>query len=187
MTRAQGAAMMFSRFTRLLSCGAAAAMFGAVAAISQTAAVSTAQADDNVVKLARKGAKAQQISLGLDKSMVLELPADAYDILVANPEVADAVSRTARRIYLFGKDIGDTNIFVFGKNGEQIANLNLLVDRDISGLQANLAKYIEDSDIKVEIVNNNVILAGTVQTAADSARAEALANVFMNGGGASAS
>lgn len=187
MTRAQGAAMMFSRFTRLLSCGAAAAMFGAVVAISQTAAVSTAKADDNVVKLARKGAKAQQISLGLDKSMVLELPADAYDILVANPEVADAVSRTARRIYLFGKDIGDTNIFVFGKNGEQIANLNLLVDRDISGLQANLAKYIEDSDIKVEIVNNNVILAGTVQTAADSARAEALANVFMNGGGASAS
>ena len=111
--------------------------------------------------------------------MVLELPDDAYDILVANPDVADAVSRTARRIYLFGKDIGETNIFVFGKNGEQIANLNLSIERDISGLQANLSKYIEDSDIKVEIVNDNVLLTGTVQTAQDSATAESLADVFL--------
>ncbi len=45
----------------------------------------------------------QRISLGLNKSIVIDLPRDAYDILVANPGVADAVTRTARRIYLFGK------------------------------------------------------------------------------------
>ena len=56
----------------------------------------------------------QRIKLGLNKSIVIDLPTDAYDILVANPAVADAVTRTARRIYLFGKAVGDTNIFVFG-------------------------------------------------------------------------
>ena len=45
----------------------------------------------------------QRVKLGLNKSIVIDLPADAYDILVANPAVADAVTRTARRIYLFGK------------------------------------------------------------------------------------
>src|SRR5690606_18608602 len=45
----------------------------------------------------------QTVDLGLNKSIVIDLPRDAYDILVANPAVADAVTRTARRIYLFGK------------------------------------------------------------------------------------
>jgi Flp pilus assembly secretin CpaC len=45
----------------------------------------------------------QRVKLGLNKSVVIDLPSDAYDILVANPTVADAVTRTARRIYLFGK------------------------------------------------------------------------------------
>jgi pilus assembly protein CpaC len=138
-------------------------------------------AEGNVVSVARASGKVQKIKLGLDKSIVLELPQDAYDVLVANPDVADAVTRTARRIYLFGKDVGDTNIFVFGKNGEQIANLDLQVDRDTTGLEGNLAKYVENSDIKVEIINSNIVLTGTVQTAQDAAKAEALANIFLNG------
>ena len=179
---------MIAKLTISLRGGAAVTVLGAIiAAAPAVTGLSPTQADSNVVKMAKGGAKQQQITLGLDKSLVLELPTDAYDILVANPEVADAVSRSSRRIYLFGKDLGDTNIFVFGKNGEQIANLNLKVDRDVSGLQEHLQRYLEDTDIKVEVVNYNVILSGTVQTAADSSKAEALANAFMNGlGSASA-
>ena len=187
MKTEQRASSMFSSVSKGLALSAAMATALSLSPSPIGLAQAYADSNGNVVKLAKGGSRPQEISLGLDKSMVLELPADAYDVLVANPDVADAVSRTARRIYLFGKDIGDTNIFVFGKNGEQIANLNLTVDRDVAGLQANLSRYIEDSDIRVEIVNSNVILAGTVQTAADSAKAEALANVFINGGGASAS
>jgi pilus assembly protein CpaC len=142
---------------------------------------SAAAAEDNIVSVPRASGKVQKIKLGLDKSIVLELPQDAYDVLVANPDVADAVTRTARRIYLFGKDVGDTNIFVFGKNGEQIANLDLQVDRNTAGLEANLAKYVENSDIKVEIINSNIVLTGTVQTAQDATKAESLANIFLNG------
>ena len=34
----------------------------------------------------------QRVQLGLNKSVVIDLPSDAYDILVANPAVADAVT-----------------------------------------------------------------------------------------------
>jgi pilus assembly protein CpaC len=182
------AASMIAKMSKTFCCSAAAAALGAMIVIAPAASgLSAASAESNVVKMVKGGTKQQQIVIGLDKTLVLELPADAHDILVANPEVADAVSRSSRRIYVFGKDLGDTNIFVFGKNGEQIANLNLKVDRDISGLQEHLGKYLEDADIKVEVVNYNVILSGTVQTAADSSKAEALANAFMNGlGSASA-
>lgn len=124
----------------------------------------------------------QNINLGLNKSLVIDLPADAYDVLVANPAVADAVTRTARRIYLFGKQVGQTNVFVFGPNGEQIASLDISVERDVAGLEAHLARFIENSDIKAEIINDNIVLTGTVQTPLDATRAVKLAEVFVTGG-----
>jgi pilus assembly protein CpaC len=124
----------------------------------------------------------QRIKLGLNKSVVIDLPSDAYDILVANPAVADAVTRTSRRIYLFGKSVGQTNIFVFGPSGEQIVSLDLDVERDVSGLQANLRRFIPGSDIRVELINDNVVLTGTVDTPLDAKRAMDLANAFVTGG-----
>ena len=38
--------------------------------------------------------RSQPVNLGLNKSIVIDLPQDAYDILVANPGIADAVTRT---------------------------------------------------------------------------------------------
>lgn len=124
----------------------------------------------------------QRIKLGLNKSVVIDLPSDAYDILVANPAVADAVTRTSRRIYLFGKQVGETNIFVFGANGQQIVSLDLDIERDVAGLEANLKRFIPGSDIHVELVNDNVVLTGTVETPLDAKRAADLANAFVTGG-----
>lgn len=128
------------------------------------------------------GAQAQRINLGLNKSLVLDLEEDAYDILVANPAVADAVTRTARRIYLFGKQVGETNVFVFGPGGEQIASLDLVVERDVTGLEEYLARFIPNSDIKAELINDNVVLTGTVETPLDASRAAELAAIFVTGG-----
>ncbi|MCT7376188.1 type II and III secretion system protein family protein [Chelativorans sp. EGI FJ00035] len=124
----------------------------------------------------------QRVKLGLNKSLVVDLPHDAYDILVANPAVADAITRTARRIYLFGKQVGETNIFVFGPNGEQIASLDVAVERDVAGLEDYLKRYIPNSDITVELINDNVVLTGTVETPLDASRAAQLAQIFVTGG-----
>lgn len=138
----------------------------------------------SVVAVGRNGAGSERIVLGLDKSLVLDLPADAHDILVANPAVADAVSRTARRIYLFGKSVGETNIFVFDRSGNQLVSLDLRVERDVAGLDRYLARFIAGSDIKTEIINDNIVLTGTVQTPQDAAKAAKLAEIFVKGGDA---
>ena len=114
--------------------------------------------------------------------MVIDLPEDAHDILVANPSVADAVTRTARRIYLFGKLVGQTNIFIFDGKGDQIAALDIRIERDIAGLEEMLTRYIPGSDIRAEMVNDNVVLTGTAPNALDSARAVSLAEIYVNGG-----
>ncbi|MDO9417857.1 type II and III secretion system protein family protein [Pararhizobium sp.] len=140
-------------------------------------------ASSSIIRIADSGpGVSKSIKLGLNKAVVIDLPADAHDILVADPERADAVTRTSRRIYLFGKSVGQTNIFVFGPNGEEIVSLDLNIERDISGLEEHLARFLPDSDIKVEIISDNIVLTGTVRTPQDAAQAANLADIFLKGG-----
>lgn len=146
--------------------------------------ISEAEAQSaSIVRITESGAGIRKrLKLGLNKALVIDLPEDAHDILVADPTLADAVTRTSRRIYLFGKTVGQTNIFIFGDNGREIVSLDLEVERDISGLEANIRRFIPDSDIKIEIVSDNIVLTGSVRTPQDSARAVQLADAFLKGG-----
>jgi pilus assembly protein CpaC len=140
-------------------------------------------ATSSILRIQESGPGARKsVKLGLNKALVVDLPSDAHDILVADPVKADAVTRTSRRIYLFGKEVGQTNIFVFGPNGEEIVSIDLSVERDVSGLQANLRRFIPDSDIQVEIISDNIVLSGTVRTPQDSTQAVDLAEIFLKGG-----
>lgn len=140
-------------------------------------------AQSNIITIASHGpGTTKRVRLGLNKAVVIDLPEDAHDILVADPSVADAVTRSSRRIYLFGKTVGQTNIFVFGADGREVVSIDLSIERDISGLQQQLARFIPDSDIGVEIINDNIVLTGSVRTPQDSARAAQLAQIFLTGG-----
>ncbi|KJF75339.1 type II and III secretion system protein family protein [Agrobacterium arsenijevicii] len=146
--------------------------------ISEAAAQSA-----SIVRITESGTGIRKrLKLGLNKALVIDLPEDAHDILVADPSLADAVTRTSKRIYLFGKTVGQTNIFIFGDGGREIVSLDLEVERDISGLEANIRRFIPESDIKVEIVSDNIVLTGSVRTPQDSARAVQLAEAFLKGG-----
>ena len=140
-------------------------------------------AQETVLRINNAGPGARRtVKLGLNKALVVDLPADAHDILVADPTMADAVTRSSRRIYLFGKTVGQTNIFIFGADGQEIVSLDIEIERDIAGLEANLRRFIPQSDIKIEIVSDNIVLTGTVRTPQDAARAESLAQAFLKGG-----
>ncbi len=154
--------------------GASPHGFGPMEALAQSA---------SIVRINESGTGVRKrVKLGLNKALVIDLPQDAHDILVADPSMADAVTRTSRRIYLFGKSVGQTNIFIFGAQGEEIVSLDLEVERDIAGLETNLRRFIPDSDIRVEIVSDNIVLSGSVRTPQDSARAVQLASAFLQGG-----
>jgi pilus assembly protein CpaC len=131
---------------------------------------------------ARDAGTNRSVKLGLNKSLVVELPRDAHDILVANPDVADAVTRTSRRIYLFGKQIGQTNIFVFDGAGKQILSLELNIERDITGLVETIERLVPGSEIDVEMINDNLVLTGHVSTPQASSKAAQIAQIFIKGG-----
>ena len=124
----------------------------------------------------------RHVKVGLNKSIIVDLPRDARDILVSNPSIADAVIRTPRRIYITGIEVGQSNVIVFDRAGSQIVSLELEVERDSSVLSAMLQRLVPDSDINVEIVSDNIVLSGSVKNASDSRKAQDIANIFANGG-----
>jgi pilus assembly protein CpaC len=159
-----------------------AAVTAALAFSMAGSAALAAASDYQSQILAGAGQTTRSVKLGLNKSLVVELPRDARDVLVSNPVIADAVIRSSRRIYLTGVAVGEASIFVFDKNDQLIVNLHIEVERDITGLEARLNALIEGARISVELFNDNIVLSGTVKSASDSRRAADLANAFVNGG-----
>ncbi len=174
----QGIAKMLQPFLRKVLLPAVALS----ASVLLAAEVSPASAQSSTVAIDAQQTASRTVKVGLNKSLVIDLPRDARDILVSNPVIADAVIRTPRRIYVTGVAVGQSNVIIFDQAGQQIVSLELEVERDASTLSQMLSRLIPDSDIKVEIVSDNVVLTGTVKNAANSRKAADIANVFANGG-----
>ncbi|MDF1627777.1 MAG: type II and III secretion system protein family protein [Parvibaculaceae bacterium] len=140
-----------------------------------------AAGDAQLVRIAEGGdsTASRSLVLGLSKAAIIELPVEARDVLVSNPAIVDAVVRTTRRTYLIGMEVGQTNAFFFNERGEQILNLEIRVERDLSSLDEMLSRFLPNARIKVEAVNNNIVLSGRVPNASQSAQARDLAARFI--------
>lgn len=128
----------------------------------------------------------RQITLGRNKSMVIELPRDLRDVVVSNPEFMDAVVQTANRVYLIGKKTGQSNAFFFDANGEQVLTLEVVIEQDSQPLDALLRRLIPGSNVKTEVINETIVLTGSVRNPVDSNRASDIAARFAVGPNSSA-
>jgi pilus assembly protein CpaC len=118
---------------------------------------------------------AQFVPLGVSKSIVVDLPGDIKDVLVADPKIANAVVRTARRAYIIGVAVGQTNVYFFDAEGKQLMAFDIAVTRDLNGIRAALKRSLPDCDIAVEGLSDGIMLSGSVSNPVDSQRAFDLA------------
>jgi pilus assembly protein CpaC len=105
---------------------------------------------------------ARFLSLGIGKSIVIDLPRDIKDVLVADPKIANAVVRSAQRAYIIGAAVGQTNIVFFDSAGQQIAAYDIAVKRDLNGIRAAMRQILPNADIQIEGINDGVMLSGSV-------------------------
>jgi pilus assembly protein CpaC len=124
-----------------------------------------------VVHVTSSDVNSQPIALGVSKSVVIDLPRDIKDVLVADPKIANAIVRSARRAYIIGSKAGQTNVYFFDAEGQQIAGFDIAVTRDLDGIRAAIHQTLPDSDITVEGVGEGVILSGTASSQAEAQQA----------------
>jgi pilus assembly protein CpaC len=131
------------------------------------------------VDLSTAGPTARTLNLGLGKSAVVDLPVDARDVLVTNPAIADAMLRTRRRISVLGVAAGETDAVFFDDAGKRILTLDVHVSKDSGGLADALQRLLPGAKVRVESVNDSLVLAGEVASAADADKARRLAERFV--------
>ena len=90
----------------------------------------SAELHTGAIKVISSDATTRYVPLGINKSIVVELPTDIADVLVGNPKIVNAVVRSKRRVYLIGLGEGQTNVYFYGADDLQIGGLDIAVSKD---------------------------------------------------------
>jgi pilus assembly protein CpaC len=122
---------------------------------------------------------ARKLDLSIGKSLIVELPRDAKEVFVANPKVANAVVRSARKLFIIGVADGMTSIFVMDSEGRQITALEVGVGRDLNVLRQTLRSAMPKSIIDIKPAGNSILLTGNVANASEATQAVDIANAFV--------
>ena len=158
--------------------------FSAVAALTLNPALTPVLASDYraAAPVTTDGQmNARFVSLGVGKSIVIDLPREIKDVLVADPKIANAVVRSSQRAYVIGAAVGQTNIVFFDSTGAQLAAYDIAVKRDLNGVRAALKQSLPNSDILIEGVGDGVLLSGSAASPVEAQQAADIAARLVGG------
>ena len=126
-------------------------------------------------------ARTRSLSLGVGKSVVIDLPREVKDVLVADPKIANAVIRSAQRAYIIGGTVGQTNVVFFTADGQQVAAYDIAVKRDLNGMRTALRSSLPG--VQIEGVGDSVMLTGSVSSPVEAQQAGDVAAKLVGGAG----
>ncbi len=185
--------MKFGENRSVIRVAGRAVLLSAVAALTlgQAARVIAAEPDK---ELARQLSKEQEpettsaiggsvrtkfLALGVGKSVVVDLPRDVKDVLVADPKIANAVVRSAQRAYIIGAAVGQTNVVFFDADGQQVASYDIAIKRDLNGVRSALRQTLPG--VQIEGIGDSVILTGSVASPVEAQQAGEVAARLVGG------
>ncbi|WP_027578314.1 type II and III secretion system protein family protein [Bradyrhizobium sp. Ai1a-2] len=159
------------------------ASLSAVAALTLAPVIAADPDTEGVQPVASSPAKTRFLprflALGVGKSVIVDLPRDVKDVLVADPKIANAVVRSAQRAYIIGAAVGQTNVVFFDADGQQVASYDIAVKRDLNGVRAALKQTLPG--VQIEGVGDGVILTGSVSSPVEAQQAGDLAARLVGG------
>lgn len=122
---------------------------------------------------------AQQVSLVVGKSTVVDMPVAIKRASLADPQVADAIVLSPKQIYVTGKGYGTTNLTLWGKDDQVIAVFDLDVGVDLARLKQHLGELLpEETNFHLKGTHDHVTLSGTVSSEARLGQVLALAEAY---------
>ena len=175
---------------------AAAAVLGATLRLAPLGYEQAHAAESNHLRVGASAfGSTQSVSVGLNKSMIIDLPVDVQEVIVSQPSVANAILRNKRRAVIQAVSSGDTNIFFLDGTGRTIVVVDVSTTGAANTGGSNVAAVLRDtysrimpnSDIQVEAValsdgagnvTNRIVLSGNAGSSDDADKALAIAGQF---------
>jgi pilus assembly protein CpaC len=113
---------------------------------------------------------------------VLALGADAANVFVADPKVAEVRPASASTLFVFGVGPGRTTVAAMDSAGHVLAQFEVTVRQSgfaAAEAEAELARLMPASHISVVPQAKGMLLSGQVQSAEEAARAASIARGFL--------
>ena len=123
--------------------------------------------------------EAQQMSLVVGKSTVVDMPVAIKRASLADPQIADAIVLSPTQIYVTGKGYGSTNLTLWGKDNQVLAVFDLDVGVDLAQLKQHLAELLPDeSNLHLKGTHDHVTVSGTVSSESRMIQVLAVAEAY---------
>jgi pilus assembly protein CpaC len=153
----------------------------AIAALPLIPVLTPVVAAETTAVVSAAAPKTRFLALGIGKSVIIDLPRDIKDVLVADPKIANAVVRSPQRAYIIGAAVGQTNVVFFDADGQQVASYDIAVKRDLNGVRAALKQTLPYAAIQIEGIGEGVMLTGSVSSPIEAQQAGDLAARLVGG------
>ncbi|MEL6473076.1 MAG: type II and III secretion system protein family protein [Pseudomonadota bacterium] len=115
--------------------------------------VRSASADDETLLLER------------GRSAVIEASAPFATLVVADPNIADAMATSDRSFFLRGAEPGHTTVLIYDERGDLIELIDVQVALGLDALRGDLEALLPGEEISVHAVHDGIFLDGQVTTA----------------------
>ncbi len=132
---------------------------------------------DGILRVAR-GATSSDVSVFVNRAIVLESAQRFVEVSVANPEIADVAALSDQSIYILGKSTGTTTLTLLGEAGRLITNVDIRVTPDLADFKKRLKEVLPSEPIEVREANGGIVLSGTVSGAKKVDTAMRLASAY---------
>lgn len=134
-------------------------------AIVVLGSVDLAMGSEGTFRIGTASRDAQQVSLVVGKSTVVDVPVPIKRASLADPQIADAIVLTPKQIYVTGKGYGTTNLTLWGKDDQVLAIFDLDVGIDLVRLKQHLAELLPDeTNVHLRGTHDHVSISGTVSS-----------------------
>jgi len=131
-------------------------------------------------RLAVAGAERLEVRRG--QSAVVEADATFATIVVADPEIAEAMATSNRSFFLRGKTPGTTTVLLYNSSGAIAELIEIDVKLGLEELREDLKRLLPGEPIEVYPVHDGVFLDGRVTTAGAAEMALQVAERYVPGG-----
>jgi pilus assembly protein CpaC len=143
-------------------------------ALLLVASIATAQENSGATN-----SRGDALVVPLYKSRVVSIDGPAARVSVGNPDIADILILRASQLYVLGKDLGTTNVFLWDREDYLIGTVEVEVTHDLQSLKKKLHDLMPGEEIEVHSAQRNIILSGNVSNAANMEAALRIARGYF--------
>jgi pilus assembly protein CpaC len=147
----------------------------ALACVAPLALVAPAQAREIELSAGRSSATVK-ISIGKSEGVRTEGPFS--EVIVSDPEIADAIPLTDRSLSILGKKIGTARVSVYGDGKKLVGVFDVEVSYDTTRLGSELAQRFPHARFRISSVNGRIMVGGTAPDSVTVDKAMTIAKQF---------